>query len=32
MIALEQKRRSFLLGLGSIGINQLLVLGVPRSA
>ena len=25
MIALEQKRRSFLLGLGSIGINQLLV-------
>ena len=29
MIALEQKRRSFLLGLGSIGINQLLVQGVP---
>jgi len=29
MIALEQKRRSFLLGLGSIGISQLLVQGVP---
>ncbi len=29
MIAVEQKRRSFLLGLGSIGINQLLVQGVP---
>jgi len=28
MIALEQKRRSLLLGLGSIGINQLLVQGV----
>jgi len=29
MIALEQKRRSFLLGLGSIGISQLVVQGVP---
>jgi hypothetical protein len=29
MIATEQKRRSFLLGLGSIGISQLLLQGVP---
>ena len=29
MIAIEQKRRSFLLGLGSIGISQLLAQGVP---
>jgi quercetin dioxygenase-like cupin family protein len=29
MIAIEQERRSFLLGLGSIGISQLLVQGVP---
>ena len=29
MIALEQKRRFFLLGWGSIGINQLLVQGAP---
>ena len=28
MIAIEQKRRSFLLGLGSIGISQLLAQGV----
>ena len=29
MFAIEQKRRSFLLGLGSIGISQLVVQGVP---
>ena len=29
MIAIEQKRRSFLLGLGSVGISQLLARGVP---
>jgi quercetin dioxygenase-like cupin family protein len=29
MIAVEQKRRSFLIGLGSIGISQLLVQGAP---
>ena len=29
MIAVEQKRRSFLIGLGSIGISQLLVQGTP---
>jgi quercetin dioxygenase-like cupin family protein len=29
MIALEQKRRSFLLGLGSIGISRLLAQDVP---
>src|ERR1700719_1918016 len=28
MVAIEQKRRSFLLGLGSIGISQLLVQSV----
>jgi quercetin dioxygenase-like cupin family protein len=28
MVAIEQKRRSFLLGLGGIGISQLLVQGV----
>ncbi len=30
MIALEQKRRSFLLGLGSIGINQNWCKACPR--
>jgi hypothetical protein len=29
MVAIEQKRRSFLLGLGSIGISQLFAQGVP---
>jgi hypothetical protein len=29
MIAIEQKRRSLLLGLGSIGISQLFAQGVP---
>ena len=31
MIAIEQKRRSFLLGLGSIGISQLFAQGVPQA-
>lgn len=29
MIAIEQNRRSFLLGLGSIGTSRLLARGVP---
>src|ERR1700738_1276710 len=31
MIAIEQKRRSFLLGLGSLGISQVLPQGVPAA-